>query len=773
MTSLINEIAAIPGQVILIFDDYHLIDARSVHDSLNFLLGNQPPNLHLVIATREDPPLPLSRLRARGQLTELRAADLRFTSSEAAEFLNQVMGLDLSTQDIAALEARTEGWIAGLQLAAISLQGKQDATRLIESFSGSHRFVLDYLIEEVLDQQPEDIKTFLFQTAILNRLTGSLCDALTGQNNGQQILEYLERANLFVVPLDNERRWFRYHHLFTDLLRQRLHQSNVSSVGEPATELHIRASKWYEENGLEIEAFQHAAAANDMERAERLIEGDGVPVSFRGALGPVLTWLETLPAAVLDARPSLWVTYAMAILATGQTSGVEEKLQAAEAALLGGEPDIELDAQTRDLLGRIADTRANLAIGQRQVETIITHSRRALEYLHPDNLTYRTATTWKLGVAYEFQGDRLAARQAFTEAIAISQASGNIYTHILATTGLGNIQLAENQLYQAAETYWHALQLVGDLPIPISPHVYLCLARIYYQWNDLDAAQQYGQQSLQLARPFKDQNDIFVAIQVFLARLKLAQGDVAAASAVLAEAGQSAHQHNFLVQVPEVAAVQILAFIRQGNLAAAAGLAEKHKLPISSVRVHLARGDASAALVELEPLRQQMEAKGWQDERLKIMVLQAVALDLHGEKEKAVQLLSEALALAEPGGFIRIFVDEGPPMAGLLHEAANRGTAAHYIRHLLAAFPGNGPKQAVSSRTQAPVSELVEPLSEREIEVLRLIAEGLTNSEIASRLYLSLNTVKVHTRNVYGKLGVNNRTQAVVRGTALGILPPS
>jgi LuxR family maltose regulon positive regulatory protein len=763
LTALINEIAAVSDKIIFILDDYHLVDARPIHDCLSFLLENMPPQMHLVIATREDPLLPLSRLRARGQLTELRAADLRFTVSEATEFLNQVMGLDLSMEEVAALERRTEGWIAGLQLAAISMQATKDTSAFIKSFTGSHRLVLDYLIEEVFDQQPDDIQTFLLQTAILNRLSSSLCDAITGQENSQATLEKLERANLFIAPLDNERRWYRYHHLFADLLRRRLYQQEPDSV----TEYHIRASIWYEDHGLETEAFKHAAAANDVARAERLIEGDGLPVSFRGVVTPVLDWLSSLPTTMLDARPSLWVTYAMTELTAGQTVSVEEKLKAAEAALEGA----ELDDKTRDLIGRIANTRANLAVGHRQLETIITQSQRALKYLHPDNLTYRTATTWKLGVAYEMQGDRAAASQAYTEAISISQASGNIYTQILATTGLGNIQLSENRLYLADETYRHVLTLVGDLPIPVAVHVHLCLARISYEWNDLDAAQHHAQECLTEAQLYKGHYDIFVACQVFLAHLELAQGDVASAAAILDEADRSARQHNFVYQIPEVAAAQVLALIRQGNLAKAADLAEEHELPISQAQVQLAQGDPSTALATLEPLRQQAEAKDWKNERLKVMALQAIALYLSGEEKQAVQLLGEALELAEPGGFVRIFVDEGPPMARLLIEARSRGIAPAYIRRLLAAFPDAEPEHIGSTQTHAPESEWVEALSERELEVLQLIAEGLTNQEIATRLYLSLNTVKVHTRNIYGKLGVNNRTQAVARGRALGILP--
>jgi len=776
LTTLINEIAAIPDRLVLVLDDYHLIEAQPIHQALTFLLEHLPPQMHLVIATREDPHLPLARLRARGQLTELRATDLRFISSEAAEFLNQVMGLDLSADDIAALETRTEGWIAGLQLAAlalqgtISLQGHKDATSLIKSFTGSHRFVLDYLIEEVLEQQSESVQTFLLQTAVLDRLTGSLCDALTGQDNGRATLEMLEHANLFIIPLDEERRWYRYHHLFADLLRQRLHQSAASSTGDErggVDELHKRASVWYEDNGLEIEAFHHAAAANDVERAARLMEGEGIPLHFRGAVAPVLNWLESLPTTVLDARPPLWVMYASVLSMAGQLTGVEPKLQAAEAALQGAEPD----DKTRNLIGHIAAIRALLAATQYQVETIIAQSRRALEYLHPDNLAVRTATIWKLGIAYQLQGDRAAAGQAYTEAISISQTSGNIIINISATTGLGNVQEAENQLYLAAQTYRRVLQLFGDQPLPGACEAHLGLARIFYEWNDLDAAQQHGQQSVQLARQMES-NDTFAACEVFLARLKLAQGDVAGAAAILAKAGQSVRQHNFVHRIPELAAAQVLTLLHQGNLAAAAHLAEKHELPISQARVHPAQGDAAAALAALDPLRQQVEAKGWKDETLKVMVLQAVALHAHGEKDNAVQLLGDALALAEPGGFIRIFVDEGSPMAQLLSEATAHGIMPDYIGKLLAVFEAEEQKSEDESYLPPapPAQPLIEPLSQRELEVLQLIAQGLSNREISERLFLALSTVKGHNWNIFGKLQVQRRTEAVARARELGLL---
>jgi LuxR family maltose regulon positive regulatory protein len=772
LTALLNEIATVPDKFLLVLDDYHVIDSKPIDNALTFLLEHLPPQMRLVIATREDPDLPLARLRAGDQLTELRVTDLRFTPSEAAEFLNQVMDLSLSADDIAALETRTEGWIAGLQLAAISMQGQKDVTSFIKSFTGSHNFVMDYLVEEVLKQQSESVQTFLLRTSILDRLCGPLCDAvlLDHSASGQETLEYLEQANLFIVPLDNERRWYRYHHLFADLLRQRLHQSAASSTGDErmgVAELHIRASAWYEDSGLEIEAFHHATAANDDERAERLIEGKGMPLHFRGAVAPVLNWLASLPTTVLDARPSLWTSYASVLLVTGQTTGVEQKLQAAETALQDAEPD----DKNRDLVGRIAAIRATVATSQNQVETIIAQSRRALEYLHPNNLAFRTSTAWKLGYAYHLQRDRAAASQAYTEVISIGKASGNVVFTLLATIGLGSLQEADNQLYLAAQTYRRVLQLFGDQPLPFAGEAYFGLARVYYEWNDLDAAQEHAQQSAELARQIEN-NDRFVACEVFLARLKLAHGDAAGAAAILARAGQSARQHNFVYRMPEVAAARVLTLLHQGNLAAASNLAQTHELPISQARVHLAQGDTSTALAVLRPLRRQAEAKGWEDERLKVIVLQAVALHANGEKDKAVQLLGDALALAEPGGFIRIFVDEGTPMAHLLSEAAAQGIMPDYTGKLLAVFEAEKQKSEDKSYLSPtpPAQPLIEPLSQRELEVLQLIAEGLSNREIGERLFLALITVKGHNQKIFGKLQVQRRTEAVARARELGLL---
>ena len=748
---LLNDIVAIPIDFVLVLDDYHLVDSPPVDQALTFLLENLPPQMHLVITTRVDPNLPLARLRAKNQLTELRASDLRFNSTEAARFLNQIMSLNLSEEDITVLGNRTEGWIAGLQLAAISMQGDKDTANFIKSFTGSHRYVLDYLIEEVLDQQPESIREFLFQTAILNQLNGSLCNALTGHDNSQENLNYLEQANLFLIPLDNERHWYRYHHLFVEFLRERLQQKDPEHIAEYQT----RASEWYEENGFELEAFHHAVAANDIERAERLVEGDGIHMHFRGAGAEVLNWLASLPATALNARPSLWVLFASTLLFVGQHTEVEKKLQAAEAAL----QDSIVDDTTIDLVGRIASLRATLAVIQNDVETIIAESLRAQEHLHPDNLTFRISTSFTLGTAYLFQGDRTAARRAFVETISIG--GDSIYA-IAATINVGRIQETNNQLALATKTYENSLHLAGDPPQPITCEGFLGLARIHYEWNDLDTAEKYGQQCLQMTQQM-DNVDSFASYGIFLSKMMLAREDVSSAVTVLKEAEEYVRQNNFEFRMSDVAAAQVLALLQGGDLEEAAQLAETHGLPVSLARVHLAKGDPSSALALLEKSHQQ--SKGLPDEQLRVLVLQAIAYQAQGELDKALLALKDAMILAEPNGFIRIFVDEGPEMAQLLSEAKTRGIISSYASKLLAVIEAE--KQF---HDPLPAQGLVDPLSKRELEILALLATGLKNQEIADQLFISLNTVLYHNKNIYNKLGVKKRTLAIIKARELNLL---
>jgi LuxR family maltose regulon positive regulatory protein len=762
LTNLLNEIVSNPQDFILVLDDYHLVDSQPVDHALAYLLEHIPVQMHLVLATREDPQLPLARYRGRAQISELRVEDLRFTSAEAAGFLNQVMGLSLSAEDIGALEARTEGWIAGLQLAAISMQGYADTAGFIKSFTGSNRFVMDYLVEEVLRKQTGDIQSFLLSTSILERMCGPLCDAILSDTSSasQETLEYLERANLFIIPLDNERCWYRYHHLFGDLLHQRLYQLHPGEVAQ----LHLSASQWYEDNNLEIEAFHHAVAANDVERAACLVQGKGMPLHLRGGLFPELRWLESLPHKVLDDKPILWLMYAGALTTAGQTTGVEEKLQAAEDALQGA----DLNPENRDLIGRIANNRATLAITRYEPDEVVRQAQRALEYLHPNNLSVRTISAWNLAVAYQFKGKRAKATRAFTEVISSSQAIGQSFVTKLATCGLGNLQEADNQLHLAAETYQHALELFGDQPLLFATEAYLGLARIYYEWDDLDAAQRYAEQALQLARQYSDTIDRYIVCELFLAKVLLATGDSSNAADIVKKADQSTRQHNFVQRIPEVVAAQVILMLRQGKLKEAATLAQTQDLPVSKARVCLAEGDSAMALEILATLRGQMQAKGWVDELLKVMVLQAVAYHVGGETGQALQVLGESLAMAEEEGFIRSFIDEDTPMAQLLAKAALRGIAPDYVRKLLAAFAAE--EQKIGKSASSSARPLIEPLSQRELEILQLIARGLSNRAISERLFLALSTVKGHNRVIFDKLQVQSRTEAISRARELGLL---
>jgi LuxR family maltose regulon positive regulatory protein len=769
LTNLLNEISTLPESFLLVLDDYHSIDSQPVDYSVTFIIENQPQQFHLLIATREDPDLPLARLRARGQFSELRAADLRFTPTEAAEFLNRVMGLSLSEEDVAALEARTEGWIAGLQLAALSMRGYQDAAGFIQSFTGSHRFVMDYLLEEVLHQQLENIQTFLLRTSVLDRMCGPLCDAvlLDPSVPGQATLEYLERANLFVVAQDNERHWYRYHQLFGDLLRRQLPQS--FSPGGIA-KLHILASEWYENNDLILESFRHAAAANDIERAERLMESENMPIHVRGTAMAILDWLGSLPKSLLDGKPMLWWKQAAMLLVIGETSGVEQKLLAAEAALASTTiPSSEQDEITRDLIGKIAAARANLAQTQLQIESIFVQARRALEYLHPNNLSQRSSATCALGYAYFWQGDWDEANSAYTEALSLAQTARDIPNSILASIRLGQLQKDQSHLYLAAETYQHALQLLGNNSNPNAVVAYLGLAEIFYRWNNLDPAEQYAQQGLKLAQQYDQIYDRIIMSELHLAIIKIARRDMLGAAQLVSQAELTARQKNFTPRQPNIAYFQTWIYLHQGDLDTAAQLAQQNDLPLMQARVLIRQSDPSAALEVTEPLRQEAESKGLAGRLLEVMAVQSIALFAQGEKEKALVMLGDVLGRAEPEGYIRLFIDEGLLMAELLYVAAEQGIRPGYVKKLLAAIDAE-PKWEQPVTFVPRASYLVEPLSERELEVLKLLRTELTGPEIARELVISLSTVRTHTQNIYAKLGVSNRRAAVHRAEELNLL---
>jgi LuxR family maltose regulon positive regulatory protein len=796
LTSLINEIAAVPDRIVLVLDDYHLIETRPIHEALTFLLEHLPAperGLHLVIVTREDPHLPLARLRAQGQLTELRAADLRFTSSEAAEFLNQMMGLGLSAEDIAALERRTEGWIAGLQLAAISMQGHEDATNFIKSFTGSHRFVLDYLIEEVLGQQSESVQTFLLQTAVLNRMTGSLCDALTGKHNGQATLDVLEHSNLFIIPLDDERRWYRYHHLFSDLLRQRLRQTQP----DWAPTLHIRASEWYEQNGFIDEAIEHALRAEDFERAAHLIEEHVDAIWGRGEHTKLRRWLAGLPVELVFSKPHLCILQAWDLFTSGQQDAAERSLQAAEEALDTG-TDRATEASSMEqgqlpgsdsmkIQGRAAAIRAFMAMFRGDVQEISKYSRQALEYLPEEDLTWRSTATVALGDACSLLGESAAAYRVRLEALETSKAAGNIYMTLITSMKLAVSMRQQGRLERVIDMCQQQLQLANESGLSHTAVVGWLLAvwgEVLAELNDLDGAIHRAKQGTELTQRGRDVGMIGWSY-LCLMRVLFSRGDISGAEEIIQKMEDIDREYHVPPWITnQTAAWQVRIWLAHDKLDAASqwagkrGLDADGELPflremeyVALARILIAQGRLDEATTLLQRLPEAAEAGGRTTRVIEILMLQALAFQSGGDTSRAMDTLERALTLAEPEGFIRIFVDEGPPMAHLLYEAVSRGIAPEYARRLLAAFPVTGPAQTDSSKTQAPESGLIEPLSERELEVLQLIAEGLTNPEIASRLFLSLHTIKVHTRNIYGKLNVHSRTQAIARSQEIGLLP--
>jgi LuxR family maltose regulon positive regulatory protein len=798
LTVLINEIAALPDWTVLVLDDYHLVEAQPIHDALTFLLRHLPPQMHLVIATREDPPLPLARLRARGQLTELRATDLRFASSEAAELLGQVMGLDLSAEDVAALETRTEGWGAGLQLAALamqgtSMQGRKDVTGFIQSFAGSHRYVLDYLIEEVLEQQPTSVQEFLLQTSILDRLTGPLCDALTGQADGQATLEMLERANLFIVSLDEERRWYRYHHLFADLLRQRLDQAQQDWVSM----LHIRASEWFEQNGFVDQAIEHALRAEDFERAVYLI-GESVDALWqRGEHTKLRRWLVEFPGELLFSKPYLCIFYAWSLFTSGQMDAAERSLQAAEQATESLSPahkDQLSEADTMKLRGRAAVIQAFLDDYRGDVPGIIQHARQALTYLPEHDLTWRGIVAMELGDVHAFRGNMTAAYQARLAASEACKAAGDIYFFIFASLKLAMTLRAQGQLQRTIEVCQQRLQLASKSGLSQTAVAGCLLATWGETLAELDDLEEALHQARTGAERTERGGDLAMLgwSYMCLTRVLFSRGELAAAEEIIQKiegAVRESDVHRWVTH--QMAAWRTRLWLVQSKLDTAFQWVEERGLDIDFkpkslhetnifvlsdyvvlARILIAQGQFDEATGLLPCLLEAAEAGGYISKAVELLNLQALAFQAGGDTDQAIVVVGKALAFAEPGGFIRIFVDEGPPMAHLLYKALSRGIARDYVRRLLAAFPVTEPGQTDVSKILASNSELIEPLSDRELEVLRLFAEGLTNREIASRLFLALNTVKAHAGNIYGKLNVHSRTQAIARAQALGLLLP-
>lgn len=793
LTALINDLADLADPLIIVLDDYHLIDSASVDAALIFLLDHLPPGAHLVIATRVDPLLPLARLRARGQLNELRAADLRFNVAEAAEFLLQRAGLNLSPEDVAVLEARTEGWIAGLQLAAISLQGHKDMASQISSFSGSHRFIMDYLIEEVLEQQSEQVQTFLLQTAVISRLTGSLCDALTGLEDGQATLEKLSNANLFLLPMDEERRWYRYHHLFADLLRRRLRQSHP----EQAADLYHKASMWYEQHGSADEAIDYALRAGDFDRAAVLVENVAEQVWETGAGTKLQRWLEALPLELVRSKPHLGIYHVWYLLAQGNLDDADQVLQAADQALaassgesIGSASPAQDHPEGLDRLvwrGRLATTKAFMAFYRGDIPGIIQHASKALEDLPQGDINWRSTATHILGDAYDFQGNMTAAYTARLEAVAASKKTGNMIQILIANLKLAIILRHQGRLQRVLEICQQQLQFAKENSMgrsALAGWLLAILGETLAEVDDVDQARHHAEQGVELLERGGDLAMLGWSY-LCLMRVRFTTGDLGAAEEIasrLERTARDAYMPPWIMNLNS--AWQARIWLAQNQPGAAALWLEGRRLSpdgdpayqhemeyIMLARFYITQRRSAEILDLLPRMHRSAEEGGRTTRMIEILMLHALACQAQGDLEQAMIVLERAFRLAEPAGFVRIFIDEGPAMAQLLYEAARRELAPSYTRRLLGAFPFDETEHSRPSGTPAEASDYIEPLSERELEVLQLIATGITNQEVAARLFLSLNTIKVHTRNIYGKLGVNNRTQAVARARALGVLP--
>jgi LuxR family maltose regulon positive regulatory protein len=789
--ALINELADLPGEVAVVLDDYHVIDSENVHWIVTFLLERLPEDAHLVISARVDPPMPLARLRARGQMMELHAADLRFTPEEAAAFLNDTMGLDISAGDIAALEGVTEGWIAALQLAALSMRERKDISDFIRSFSGGHRDIFDFLAEEVLERQSEPVQTFLLETSILDSLSGPLCDAVTGRNDGQRMLERLERENLLIVPLDDERVWYRYHHLFADFLRSRLEREQPERVAP----LNLRASEWYEENASVAEAVRHALSAGDHERAARLMEGGVGQTWYRGEVMTLLGWLRELPKEAMLRRPLLLVWYAAALMLVGRFDGVESLLREAESAVGGaGEGQGEElrpvadEADPQHVLATAAAVRSLHARLQGDPQGAIEHARRALALLPEDNLDPRPFAALCLAEAYRNADDLEAANSTFAETVELGLAAGHDYIALTAMGSLAHLRMAQGRLREAEETLRQALGFAAERGAELLPavgRVRIAMGELLLERDDLEASERELTLGTELVER-AGELEILARGQVALSRAKWARGDAEGALKLAHEAERLARESGAPQAITDAALWKARLHLMRNELRAAASELERgsgvDEVPrsiqdakrISLARLLIAREDHDEALQMLNQLRETAEAADQRGSVVEILTLQALVLRAKDEKNRAIDVMGRALALAEPEGYVRIFVDEVSPMAELLSEvleAQQRGrldslsrVPARYLRKLLAALERDAPSAS------QPATEPPEVLSERELEVLQLISAGKSNRRIASELFVSLGTVKTHINNLYRKLDSHSRTQAVARARELKLL---
>jgi LuxR family maltose regulon positive regulatory protein len=798
---LLNQIAVLADPLVLVLDDYHVISTPALHQGIAFVLEHAPRQLHLVLSTRADPPLPVSRLRARGRLTELRADDLRFTPGEATAFLRDVTGLGLEPAEVDALKARTEGWIVGLQLAALSMQGRDAAGReaFLSSFAGSHHYILEYLTEEVLDRQPEPVRQFLLRTSILDRLCGALCDAVTGQEGSGAVLAALQRDNLFVVPLDDAHRWYRYHHLFADLLGNLLRQALPT---ERIRELHRRASLWYEGESEADAAIRHALGAEDSERAASLIEAAVATALSRGEVATLLHWIEALPRDLVLARPRLCMYLGWSTFLNGQYVQSEQALDAAGEALQAMPPSSEQDA----LRGELGAMLATIATLHHDVPAAMAHAQEALAHLPEERLAARARASRALGIAYGLAGDtdRLIEECGWARSLAL--ASGNRFLASEVISQLAFMRVHQGRLRQAAASYQEIIDLAAH-PSRFPPAClgYIGLAAVALERNDLDATQAYLDRGIELSR----RGGIGYALRPAFctqAILSEALGDSESADAAMDRAIHLPWIAGSGDIATQLAQYQVRLQLLRGDVEAAARWATgdaldaeapvdrahwfEHLPPVlhevhqvALAQAYLAQGDLDGVLAAYDRICEAASAAGRMARVIEISLLAAVALLAQGKLEAAMVPFERCLALAAPEGYVRLFMEAGPLAITLLTQARDRGRALArtgrgstgddiqtYTDELLATLGAATPETGHPATARRRAQLLVEPLSDRERQVLRLIGEGYSNQRVADTLYVSINTVKKHASSIYGKLGVSSRTQAVARAQELGLL---
>src|SRR5574340_48748 len=772
LANLLNDLEEFPDRFVLALDDYHLITNSEVHAAMTYLIGHLPPRMHILILTQTDPPLPLARLRARDQVTELRAVDLRFNSEEAEAFFHQSMGLNLSAAEVGALAQHTEGWVAGMQLAGLALQTAPAGAEAVAlprlSVSGSHPFVAEYLSAEVLSRQPDDIRDFLLDTSILDRLTADLCDFMLERADSLSMLRRLEQGNLFLIPLDGERKWYRYHQLFAELLRNQLRERSPDRLSL----LHRRAADWYNRHDFASEAVAHALAAGDLQLAAAVIEQNAISRLVHGDIVTLANWLDAA-APVMAEHPWLWIYKSWALLITGEIDAIDSLLQTAEewAAAHGS------NSESQDMGYHIAAIRAFMAGRRGRHREAVELMQRALERVPEGETAIRSIILLTLGDACLSLGDLDEARGALEE---LNRSGSGSPVNLLALSSLGVLYAEQGELHQAAGAFQNVISLsqrADERKQPVASVACLGLAGLAYEWNHLDASEKYANEALDLGERW-GHPETLANSHLIAARVRQARGDLAGAFESLRRAEDLARNQEVTPWTEQrIAAFDVRLNLAQGNLDAAVRWAREHPLDtrqelsysrqteyVTKARVLLAQQQPEAALDLLDQLLDRFGEQGQVGRTIELLLLTALALAAAGETGSALSPLGRALAMGESENYARIFLDEGEPLMDLLRHAGSRGIAPKFAARLLAESDAG---QGLTRVTRQP---LIEPLTDREMEVLRLVAAGFSNQEIADRLVLALGTVKTHTASLYRKLDVSTRTQAVARATELGLL---